>query len=84
MKKLAWDAAGAQAIVDAGGVAALAVAMGRHTADAVLQRQGCSVLLNLTAGERACKQAVVDAGGVAAMVAAMGRHTLDAKVQRWG
>ena len=62
------DAAGKQAIMDAGGVAALVAAMGQHATDTVLQRNGCSALMNLSFSDAAYKQAIMDAGGVAAAV----------------
>ena len=73
-----------QAIVDAGGVAAVVAAMGQHTADAKLQRWGCRALRNLACRDAACKQAVVNGGAVVAVVAAMGQHTADAELQRLG
>ena len=78
------DLARLQAVVDAGGVAAVVAAMGRHPADAEVLRRGCGALQNLAYGDVARMQAVVDAGGVAAVRAAMRRHARDAKVQRWG
>ena len=82
MMELAKGAAGAQEIVDAGGVAALVAAMGLHTADAVLQRHGCAALFSLSCGDATCKWAVVGAGAVAALLAAMGQHASDAELQR--
>ena len=57
------DVARKQAIMEAGGVAALAAAMGQHATDTALQRNGCGALMNLSTGDAACKQAIVDAGG---------------------
>ena len=69
------DAACTQAIVSAGGVAAIVAAivaaMRQHTADAEAQRNGCGALANLAFDVAVFKQAIVDAGGVAAAVLAM-------------
>jgi hypothetical protein len=51
-------------------VAAVVAAMRQHTADAEVQRNGCGELLNLAAGDAACKQAVMGAGGIEALVRA--------------
>ena len=52
LKLALGDAACKQAVVDAGGVAAVVAAMGpEHTADAELQRLGCGALCEL---ELAC------------------------------
>ena len=73
-----------QAIVDAGGVAAVVVAMGQHTEDVEVQRYGSYALRNMTVGGDACMQAVVDGGGVAVVAAAMGQHPTDAILQICG
>ena len=61
------DAARTQAIVSAGGVAAIVAAivaaMSQHTADAEAQRNGCGALANLAFDVAVFKQASVDAGG---------------------
>ena len=61
------DAACTQAIVSAGGVAAIVAAivaaMSQHTADAEAQRNGCGALANLAFDVAVFKQASVDAGG---------------------
>ena len=81
----------AQAVVNAGGVAAVVAAMRQHRKDAAVQRYGCAALCNLVYGDAACVQAVVDGvqadvdgGGVAAVVAAMRQHKADAALQRDG
>ena len=61
------SAAGAQAIVDAGGVTAVVAAIRQHAADTDVQRYGCVVLGRLAAsgdvtGDAARAQAVVDGG----------------------
>ena len=73
---------GAQAVVDAGGVAAVVAAM--ELADAEVQCWGCVALANLASGGAACKQSVVKGRGVAVVVSAMGRRTANAQVQYWG
>ena len=54
MRLARGDAARKQAVVDASGVAAVVAAMGQHTADADLQRDGCCALRNLACGDAVC------------------------------
>ena len=87
LMQLARDAAGAQTVVDAGGVGAVVTAMelqAAYAVDAEVHRFGCTTLSCLACSDAAHKQAVVDGGGVAAVVAAMRRCTADAEVHHAG
>ena len=87
MMQLARDAAGAQTVLEAGGVEAVVTAMELQAADAAdaeVHRFGCTTLSSLARSDAAHKQAVVDGGGVSAVVAAMRLHTADAEVHHAG
>ena len=87
LMQLARDAAGAQTVVEAGGVGAVVTAMELQAAgavDAEVHRFGCTTLSSLACSDAAHKQAVVDGGGVAAVVAAMRLHAADAEVHHAG
>jgi len=69
-----------QAVVKAGGPAAIVAAMERHADNADVQIVGCAALLNVAQGDTTGTQAVVASGGPMVMVAAMERHTGDTTV----
>ena len=87
LMQLARDAAGAQTVVEAGGIGAVVTAMELQAADAAdaeVHRFGCTTLSSLARSDAAHKQAVVNGGGVRAVVAAMGLHTADAELHHAG
>ena len=87
LMQLARDAAGAQTVLEAGGVEAVVTAMELQAADAAdaeVHRFGCTTLSSLARSDAAHKQAVVDGGGVRAVVAAMRLHTADAELHHAG
>lgn len=63
------------------GLACVCAALAGHLASTAVQRQGCSVLWNVSAQGKAYADAVVRAGGVPHVLEAMAAHVLSPTVQ---